>query len=124
MVGGEHRLEIGLVEREERRRDHALQPAGRGVAAAAILVAGGGLKLREALEPERLREAHDGRARSVRAARQLFGCRERGLVQMVDDVLAHVLLRAREFLEALADLVREGDCGIDGAGHGRMFRSK
>jgi hypothetical protein len=82
----------------------SLETARRGVAAAPVLVAGGGLKLGEALEAERLREAHDGRAGGVRAARELLGGVERRLLEVVDDVLADVLLRARELVEALADL--------------------
>jgi hypothetical protein len=36
---------------------------------------------------------------------------EGGLLQVVDDVLANILLGARELVEALADLLREGECG-------------
>ena len=52
------------------------------------------LELRVALEPERLREAHDGRARRVGPARELLGGLEGHLVEVVDDVLGDVLLRA------------------------------
>ena len=75
-----------------------------GVAAALVLVARGLLQLREAVEAERLREAHDGRAGGVRAPGQLLGRLEGGLLEVVDDVAGHVLLGARELLEAIGDV--------------------
>ena len=78
------------------------------VAAAAVLVARGLLELGEALEAERLREAHDGRGRRVGAAGELLGGLERGLVEVVDDVLRDVLLRARELVEARLDVGGQG----------------
>ena len=65
------------------------------------------LKLRVALEPKRLREADDGRGRGAGATGQLLGGLEGGLVEMVDDVAGHVLLRARELVEALGDVGRQ-----------------
>ena len=75
---------------------------------AAVFLARGRLQLGEALEAERLREAHDRRARGVRAPRELLGGLEGGLVEVVDDVLRDVLLRARELVEARLDVGREG----------------
>jgi hypothetical protein len=72
---------------------------------APVLVAGGRLKLGEAVEAECLGEPHDGRAGGVRPPGELLGGVEGGLLQMVDDVLADVLLGAAEFLEALANLL-------------------
>ena len=66
------------------------------------------LELREALEAERLREADDRRARRVGAAGQLLGRVEGGLVEVVDDVLADVLLGARELLEARSGSRQKG----------------
>ena len=60
----------------------------------AVLLARRLLELREALEAERLAEAHDGRGGGVRAAGELLGGVEGDLVEMVDDVLRDVLLRA------------------------------
>src|SRR3982750_3224787 len=82
--------------------------SGAGRHAAAELLARGCLQLGEALEAERLREAHDGRARRVRAAGELLGGLEGDLVEVVDDVLRDVLLRAREVVEPGADVRREG----------------
>ena len=62
------------------------------------------LKLRIALEPERLREADDGRGRGAGAAGELLGGLEGGLVEVVDDVAGDVLLRAGELVEALGDV--------------------
>src|SRR5919206_255932 len=76
--------------------------------AAAELLARRRLQLGEALEAERLREAHDGRARRVRAPGELLGGLERDLVEVVDDVLRDVLLRARELVEPRTDVGREG----------------
>ena len=67
---------------------------------AAVLLARGLLELGEALEAERLREAHDGARRGRGAARELLGGLEGGLVEVVDDVLRDVLLGARELVEA------------------------
>ena len=60
VVGGDGRLERALVEREQRLG--ALLPVGRvgGAVQVPVLLAGGLLELREALEAQRLREAHDG----------------------------------------------------------------
>src|SRR3954452_870155 len=110
VVGGDRGLELALVEREQRRRVRRAVSVPRLLAgrhAAAELLARGGLKLGEALEAERLREAHDGGARGVRAPRELLGRLEGDLVEVVDDVLRDVLLRAREVLEARADIRRE-----------------
>src|SRR5205085_9906068 len=79
-------------------------PGGRRGVHAPILLARGALQLGEALEPERLREAHDGRARGVGAAGQLLGGLEGRLVEVVDDVLRDVLLRARELVEPGLDV--------------------
>ena len=49
VVGGERRLELGLVDREQ-RRGVQVGAGGAVVAGAAVLVAGGGLELREAVE--------------------------------------------------------------------------
>ena len=108
-------LERVLVEREQRRRRS--RPAAVGVAVpVAVLLARGLLELREALEAERLREAHDGRARGVRAARELLGGLEGDLVEVVDDVLRDVLLGARELVEAGGDVGGEGLVALGGAG--------
>ena len=96
-----------LPKREERRLRLARRAVRRGgVRAALVLVARGILKLGKAFEAKRLREAHDGRARRVGSPRQLLGGLERGLLEMVDDVARDVLLRAREVLEALTDVIR------------------
>src|SRR5215213_6697943 len=73
--------------------------------------------------PEWRREAHDRRARRVRPPRELLRRMEGGLVEVVDDVLPDVLLRARELVEALADLGGEGAGGRRRAWHGGVFRS-
>ena len=72
----------------------AAERIARARRAATVLVAGGLLELGEALEPERLREAHDGARGGAGAPGQLLGGLEGGLVEMIDDVLRHVLLRA------------------------------
>jgi hypothetical protein len=72
VVGGDGRLDVALVQREERRRPGAVTPAPALGHAPAVLVAGRALQLGEALEPERLREAHDRGARRVGAAGQLL----------------------------------------------------
>ena len=115
VVGRERGLELGLVDREERRVGQ-VDGALLAVARAPVLVARGRLKLGEALEAERLREPDDRRAGGVRPPRQLLRGVEGGLVEMVDDVLPDVLLRARELVEALADLLGEGE----GGGAGRV----
>jgi hypothetical protein len=61
VVGGQRGLERALVQREQRRGLLA------DLVAAAVLLARRGLQLGIALEAERLREAHDRRARGVRA---------------------------------------------------------
>ncbi len=99
VVGGQRRLELGVVEVEER----AL--LGRAVLrrAGAVLLDRGLLKLGIALEAERLGEADDGRRGSRGAAGELLGGLEGGLVEVVDDVAGDVLLRAGELVEALGD---------------------
>src|SRR5581483_5039498 len=77
---------------------------GCPVRPASVLVAGGLLELGEALEAERLREAHDRAGGGAGPARELLGGPECGLVQVVDDVLGDVLLRAGELVEAGADV--------------------
>ena len=107
MVGGERGLELALVEREQRLG----RAARRRLAAATrrrYSSRADALQLGEALEAERLREAHDGRARGVRAARELLGRLEGDLVEVVDDVLRDVLLGARELVEARLDVGRQG----------------
>src|SRR5829696_6225094 len=125
VVRRERGLELRRVEREERRRGKRLHPRLGVLAPAPVLLAGGGLKPREAVEPERLGEAHDGRARGVGPPGELLGGVEGGFVEMVDDVAGDVLLRAREVVEALADLARErGDLGGDGARHAPRIRPR
>jgi hypothetical protein len=92
------------------------------LAHAPILVLGRRLQLREAVEAERLGEADDRRARGVRPARELLRGVEGGLVEVVDDVLADVLLRARELVEALADLLRQRQRLGAAASHRRQIR--
>ncbi len=107
VIGRQRRLELVLVEREQ-RRGCACAPAILGAALGvdpAVFLARGRLQLGEALEAERLREAHDCGAGGVGAARQLLGRLEGGLVEMVDDVLRHVLLRARALVEARLDVL-------------------
>ncbi len=74
---------------------------------APVFLAGRSLQLGEALEAERLGEAHDRRARGVGAAGQLLGGLEGGLVEVVDDVLRDVLLGAGALVEARLDVLRE-----------------
>ena len=114
VVGGERRLELGVVEREQRRRGGRGVRRRRPAGAAAVLVAGGLLELGEALEAERLREAHDGARGGVGPAGQLLGGLEGGLVEVVDDVLGDVLLRARELVEAGADVGRQRLVAVGG----------
>ena len=66
------------------------------------------LELGESLEPQRLGEAHDSAGGGACASRQLLGRLERRFVEVVDDVLSDVLLRAREFIEARADVSGQG----------------
>src|SRR4051812_32687185 len=109
VIGRERRLELGLVDREERLRGGGLGGGGATRRSRApVLLPRGRLQLGEALEAERLREAHDRRGGRVRATGELLRRVEGGLVEVVDYVLADVLLRAREGLEALADLSRQG----------------
>jgi hypothetical protein len=76
--------------------------------AAPVFVAGGLLELGETLKAERLGEAHDGARRRAGAARKFLRGLKRRLVEVVDDVLRHVLLRAREPVKARADVGRQG----------------
>ena len=111
VVGRDRGLELALVEGEQRLDDRRRPRPARGrraLVASAVLLARGALQLREALEAERLGEAHDRRARGVRAARELLGGLEGDLVEMVDDVLRHILLGAREFVEARLDVGAQG----------------
>src|SRR3954471_3723110 len=110
VVGRDGGLEVALVEREQRRRAAVAVAAlvvEPGRDAAAELLARRGLQLGEALEAERLGEPHDGRARRARAAGELLGRLEGDLVEVVDDVLRDVLLRARELVEPRTDVRRE-----------------
>src|SRR4029077_20510925 len=102
--------ELALVQGEERLggRLAVRGPDHAGGGAPAGLLARPTPELREALEAERLREAHDRRRRGVRSPRQLLGGLEGDLVEMVDDVLGHVLLLPRELVEASLDVGREG----------------
>ena len=88
-----------------------------GLGARAVLLARGGLQLGEALEAERLREPHDGRGRGVGAPRELLRGVEGHLVEMVDDVLRDVLLRARELVEARRDVGRQVLVALCGGRH-------
>src|SRR4051812_19850423 len=110
VVGGDGRLELVLVQREQRlgRGPGAGRADGPGGHLAAVLLARGVLQLGEALEAQRLREADDRRARGVGAPRQLLGRLEGDLVEVVDDVLRHILLGARELVEARLDVGRQG----------------
>src|ERR1700729_3894281 len=74
---------------------------------APVLFACGGLQLGKALEAERLGEAHHGRAGSVGPAGKLLRGLKGRLVEMVHDVLRHVLLRTRALLEAALDVKRK-----------------
>ena len=93
-----------MVEREQRRRrgdGGADCGAGR---TPAVLVARRLLQLREALEAQGLREPDDGAGRGAGAARELLRGLKSGLVEVVDDVLRHVLLGARELVETRLDV--------------------
>ena len=85
---------------------------------AAVLVARRLLQLREALEAQRLREAHDRARGGVGAPGQLLGGLEGRLVEMVDDVLGDVLLRARELVEAGPDVGGQRLVAVGGLGGG------
>ena len=115
VVGGHGLLERRLVEREQRRGLEAVG-LGRGAVVVAVLLARRLLQLGEALEAERLREPHDRRGRRAGAARELLGGVEGDLVEMVDDVLGDVLLRARELVEARRDV--GGKCLVAAGGRG------
>src|SRR6266516_2192425 len=95
VVGGQRRLELGVVEVEQLAGAVLLR---RSVA---VLLDRRLLKLGITLEPERLREADHGRGRGVGAAGQLLGGLEGGLVEVIDDVAGNILLRAGELVEAL-----------------------
>src|SRR5437763_4550966 len=102
MVGGERRLELGVIEREQGRSGRQRVRSARRTPL--VLVASGLLELREALEAERLREP-DHRARGCACtARQLFRGLKRRLVKVIDDVLRDVLLGAGEVVEAGPDV--------------------
>src|SRR5918996_1495920 len=103
VVGGERRLELGVVEVEE----WAVGLAVLGGRAMAVLLDRRLLELGIALEAQRLREADYGRGRRVRAAGELLRSLEGGLVEVVDDVAGDVLLRAREVVEALGYVIRQ-----------------
>ena len=96
----------------------AAAPGVRGPAVVvAVLLARRLLQLGEALEPERLAEAHDGRGRGARAPRELLRGVERDFVEMIDHVLRDVLLRARELVEARGDVRGERLVAAGGRGH-------
>ena len=100
------------------------------------------LELGVSLEPQGLGEADDRRRGRVRAAGELLGGLERGLVEMIDDVAGDLLLRAGELIEPLGDEVGErlparpaapavataaagrGTRLRRGLGHGGMFRAR
>src|SRR5207253_11056492 len=71
----------------------------------------------EALEPERLGEPHDGARRGVGAAGELFSGLERGLVEMIDDVLGDVLLGTGEVVKARTDRSEEHTSELQSRGH-------
>ena len=99
VVGGEGSLELGVVEVEERALFAGAVLARTGP----VLLDRCLLKLGIALEAECLGEADDGRGRGRGAAGELLGRLEGGLVEVVDDVAGHVLLRAGKLVEALGD---------------------
>src|SRR3954470_23393594 len=80
VIGGDGLLERRLVEAEQRRR--LLRRLGRPVVVP-VLLSRGLLKLWEALEAERLTEAHDGRGGRTGATGELFRSVEGDLVEMV-----------------------------------------
>ena len=82
---------------------------------AAVLLDRRLLQLGIAVESERLGEAHDRRRRGVGAAGELLGRLEGRLVEMIDDVAGDVLLRARELVEALGDVVGQALACSDGS---------
>jgi hypothetical protein len=100
VVGSDRSFEVAALDREQRRLDDAS-------VSAPVLFPRGALQLGEAFEAERLRETHDGRARGVRTPRELLGGLKGGLVEVVDDVLRDVLLRARTLVEARLDVARQ-----------------
>ena len=94
VVGGQRGLELGVVEVEERAVGALALALGAVGGRGPVLLDRRLLKLRVALEAERLGEAHDGRRGGVRPPGQLLGGLEGGLVEVVDDVAGDVLLRA------------------------------
>src|SRR4051794_709445 len=101
MVGRECRLELGVIEREQRRyRSNSL--AARRTAA--VLVTRGLLEFGKAFEAKCLAESHHRARGRARPPREFLGCLERRLVEVIDDVLRHILLRARELVEPSADV--------------------
>jgi hypothetical protein len=92
VVGRQSRLEVRLVEREERRRRLAVPTRALRVRPPVFLTRGV-LELGEPVEAERLREADDRRARRVRPTGELLRSLERSLIEVIDDVLGDVLLR-------------------------------
>src|SRR5262249_30230619 len=104
VIRGERGLELVLIEREQWRG----APGGARWHGLALHAAGflprRRLQLRKPLEAERLGEAHHRGARSVGSAGELLGGLEGGLVEVVDDVLGDVLLRAGAVLVACADV--------------------
>ena len=74
----------------------------------AVLLDGCLLQLGVTVEAKGLGEANDRGGGGVGAARQLLGGLEGRLVEVVDDVASHILLRAREVVKALRNEVREG----------------
>jgi hypothetical protein len=104
VVGRQRRLELGVVEVEQGTAGRA---AGGGDGRA-VLLDRRLLELGVAVEAEGLREADDRRRGRVGAAGELLRCLEGRLLEVVDDVSRSVLLRARELVEALGDVGREG----------------
>ena len=97
-----------MVEVEERRGAASAVAVRLALGdLAAVLLDGRLLKLGVAVESEGLGEADDRRGRGVGPAGKLLGGLEGGLIEVIDDVAGHVLLRAREVVEALGDEARE-----------------
>jgi len=123
VVGAQRSLELGVIEVEQRP---VLRAAVALLGGVAVLLDRRLLKLGIAVEAQRLGEAHDGRRRGAGAPRQLLRGQEGRLVEMVDDVARHVLLRAGELVEALGDeagqalALRTRPCR--GPGHGAEIR--
>src|SRR4029077_6178192 len=86
-----------------RRGDGGTADCGAG-RTPAVLVARRLLQLREALEAQCLREPDDGAGRGAGPAREFLSGLKSGLVEVVDDVLRHVLLGARELVETRLDV--------------------